>query len=150
MGSHVGADLRRQVAGRAGRLCEYSLIHEDDTFFGCQVDHVISEKHGGQTEAANLAYACAFCNRHKGADIGSISQRSGRLTALFNPRTDSWQDHFRLEDATIVPLTAVGEVTANILGFNSIDRILERSALIEAGRYPSREAIRRMGVRPEI
>ena len=89
MSKYVGADLRRLVAERAGRVCEYCLIHEDDTFFGCQVDHVISEKHGGKTEPGNLAYACAFCNRHKGTDIASISQRTGKLTALFNPRTDS-------------------------------------------------------------
>jgi hypothetical protein len=144
MGKYIGADLRRLVVERAERVCEYCLIHEDDTFFGCQVDHVISEKHGGKTEPGNLAYACAFCNRHKGTDIASISQRTERLTALFNPRTDSWQEHFRIEEATIVPLTEVGEVTVSLLGFNSFDRILERSALIEAGRYPSREALRRI------
>jgi hypothetical protein len=71
------------------------------------------------------------------------------LTPLFNPRTDSWQEHFRLEEATIVPLTEVGEVTISILGFDSIDRILERSALIEAGRYPSSEALRRIRSGPK-
>ena len=145
MNSYVDADLRRLVAERAQHLCEYCLIHEEDTFFGCQIDHVVSEKHRGKTEPGNLAYACAFCNRHKGTDIASVSQRTGRLTALFNPRTDSWQEHFRLEDATIVPLTEVGEVTANILGLDSIERILERNVLIEAGRYPRPEALRRGG-----
>ncbi len=43
-------------------LCEYCLIHEDDTFFGCEVDHIISQKHGGPTEPENLAYACLPCN----------------------------------------------------------------------------------------
>lgn len=112
------------MAERAERLCEYCLIHDDDTFFGCQVDHVISEKHGGKTDPLNLAYACAFCNRHKGADIASISRKTGRLTPLFNPRTDSWQTHFRLEDATIVPLTEVGEVTADILGTTADDEVI--------------------------
>ena len=32
---------------RAYHVCEYRLIHEDDTFWGCQVDHIISPKHGG-------------------------------------------------------------------------------------------------------
>ena len=31
----------------AAFLCEYCLIHEDDTVFGCEVDHIISTKHGG-------------------------------------------------------------------------------------------------------
>ena len=70
--SYVSAPLRRQVAERADALCEYCLIAETDTFFGCEVDHIISEKHGGATQLDNLAYACTFCNRHKGSDIGSI------------------------------------------------------------------------------
>lgn len=60
MGSYVSPELRRQVSERADHLCEYCLVHETDTFFGCQVDHIISEKHGGQTVLENLAYACAF------------------------------------------------------------------------------------------
>jgi hypothetical protein len=77
MSSYVSAALRRLVALRADFLCEYCLVHEDDTVFGCEVDHIISEKHGGATEAENLAYACAFCNRAKGSDIGSIVPGTG-------------------------------------------------------------------------
>ena len=44
--SYISAELRRQVAARASRRCEYCLIHEEDTFFGCHVDHIVSEKHG--------------------------------------------------------------------------------------------------------
>lgn len=95
MSSYISDDLRKQVAKRAEYLCEYCLIHEDDTHFGCQVDHIISVKHGGPTTAENLAYACAFCNRHKGSDIGSIVWETGELTRFFNPRTDRWADHFQ-------------------------------------------------------
>lgn len=55
--TYIPADLRRQVIERANGLCEYCLIHEDDTYFGCQVDHIISEKHYGPTEADNLVTA---------------------------------------------------------------------------------------------
>jgi hypothetical protein len=58
--TYISAELRRLVAARAEGLCEYCLIHEEDTFFGCEVDHIISEKHGGSTDAGNLAYACLF------------------------------------------------------------------------------------------
>jgi 5-methylcytosine-specific restriction endonuclease McrA len=53
--TYIPAETRRLVISRAGRRCEYCLIHEDDTYFGCEVDHVISEKHGGLTAAENLA-----------------------------------------------------------------------------------------------
>jgi HNH endonuclease len=83
------------VAARAGHRCEYCLIHADDTFFGCEVDHIISEKHGGATREDNLAYACLFCNRNKGSDIASILPETGELVRLFNPRLDRWGDHLR-------------------------------------------------------
>ena len=88
MSSYVSTLLRRRVAERAGFLCEYCLVAEADTFFGCEVDHIISEKHGGATEEDNLAYACAFCNRHKGSDIGSIEWKSGVFSPFYNPRQD--------------------------------------------------------------
>jgi len=86
--SYISAALRQLVATRADYLCEYCLIHEEDTFFGCEVDHIISEKHGGQTAEGNLAYACAFCNRSKGSDVGSIVHQTGLFARFFNPRTD--------------------------------------------------------------
>ncbi|MBN1442689.1 MAG: HNH endonuclease [Planctomycetes bacterium] len=147
MSEYIPAGLRRLVAERAEHICEYCLIAEDDTFLGCEVDHVISEKHGGRSEADNLAYACVFCNRHKGTDIASMSSDSGRIVPLFNPRTDFWREHFLLEHATIMAFTDTGEATVGLLGFNRIDRVLERSVLVEVGRYPSPAALRKIRAR---
>jgi hypothetical protein len=147
MSSYVSATLRRLVAERADFLCEYCLVHENDTVFGCEVDHIISEKHGGATDAENLAYACAFCNRAKGSDIGSIVLGVGRFVRFFNPRTDRWAEHFTLDGVTIVPLSDLGEVTTRILAFNNSDRLLERQTLQDVGRYPSVAAVVRMASR---
>jgi hypothetical protein len=138
--SYVSTTLRQQVVERANSLCEYCLIHEDDTYFGCQIDHIISEKHGGPTEADNLAYACSICNRNKGSDVGSLLWETGEFERFFNPRLDQWHGHFKLDDVTIIPLTNVGQVTARILDFNHVERLLERQELRELGRYPSPEA----------
>lgn len=135
MTSYVPVDLRRWVESRARGACEYCLIDESNTFLGCQVDHVISEKHGGETVSENLCIACTVCNRAKGSDIASLIG-NGTLVRLFNPRVDRWSDHFRLEEDTIVPLTQIGEVTATLLNFNDLERILERAELISKGRYP--------------
>jgi len=144
MSSYVSATLRRLVAERAAYLCEYCLLHEEDTFFGCEVDHIISEKHGGPTTAENLAYACAFCNRAKGSDVGSIVWRTGTFSRFFNPRTDGWAEHFALDDVMIMPLSDIGEVTVRILDINNPDRLLERQAEQALGRYPSAAAIMRI------
>ena len=97
--SYINVELRKLVASRAELLCEYCLIHEDDTFYGCQVDHIISEKHGGLTIADNLAYACTFCNRYKGSDVGSIVLPTGEFSRFFNPRIDSDCIYVRFETA---------------------------------------------------
>lgn len=139
---HVSAELRRLVASRADRLCEYCLLHSEDTFFGCEVDHILSEKHGGQTHEDNLAYACLFCNRHKGSDIASVVPGTRKLVRFFNPRTDRWCEYFRLDlnNLAIVPLTSIGEATARIFGFNESERLLERQALHRINRYPTSAA----------
>ncbi|WP_446011973.1 HNH endonuclease [Candidatus Electrothrix sp.] len=133
---YINPDLRQLVVERAEYLCEYCLIHEDDTYLGCEIDHIISLKHGGTSDADNLAYACAFCNRHKGSDVGSVLN-SEEFVPFYNPRRDRWAEHFRLDSYIIRPLTSIGEATAKILLFNTDERILERESLIDSGRYPS-------------
>lgn len=128
MARWINTELRQTVADRAKHLCEYCLIAEADTFYGCEVDHIISLKHGGSTEPDNLAYACAPCNRAKGTDVGSIAT-SGEFTRFFNPRTDLWSEHFRLDGAIIQPLTVIGEVTVRIFLFNDSARIHEREEI---------------------
>ena len=139
MARWISAELRQTVADRANQLCEYCLIAEADTFYGCQVDHIISLKHGGSSDLDNLAYACVLCNQAKGSDVGSISQ-TGEFSRFFNPRTDKWDEHFRLDGATIQALTQIGEVTARILGFNDSARLHEREEMIDLGIYPSKRA----------
>jgi hypothetical protein len=141
MARWISAELRQTIANRANFLCEYCLIADVDTFYGCEVDHIISLKHGGASDFDNLAYACALCNRAKGSDVGSVST-SGQFTRFFNPRTDRWAEHFRLDAAVIRPLTFVGEVTARILEFNDSARLHEREEMIRLGKYPSEAAAR--------
>jgi hypothetical protein len=124
------------VALRAELRCEYCRLDEEDTVFGCQVDHIISEKHGGLTALDNLAYACTFCNQHKGSDIASLAE-DGTLARLFNPRTDLWNAHFAVIGLLIQARTAVAEATIRLLGFNTPERLLEREALVKAGRFPN-------------
>ncbi len=86
--TYIPVALRELVRARAKSLCEYCLIREEDTYFGCQIDHILSEKHGGSTQESNLAYACSYCNRNKGSDIGSIVWEAQQFSRFFNPRVD--------------------------------------------------------------
>ncbi len=142
--SYVSAELRRLVAVRAEWICEYCLIADEDSYFGCAVDHIISEKHGGPTQADNLAYACVFCNQAKGSDIGSIHWVNRQFVRFYNPRTDLWAEHFLLSGSRIEGITPVGVVTARVLGFNSPERLLERQVLEKMQRFPRPAALSRM------
>jgi hypothetical protein len=136
--AHIPAALRREVVARARNRCEYCGIPDDATFVSHEVDHVIAERHGGKTVRENLAYSCFRCNRLKGTDLTSIDPQTGKITRLFNPRTDKWNRHFRLgdpESAVIEPISAIGRTTALFLRFNDNEWIALRAELQRQGRY---------------
>ena len=131
--SHIPSELRRQVYDRAGGRCEYCGVSEADTLLCHQVDHVIAEKHGGATEADNLALCCQQCNSRKGSDIASLDPESGLLVPLFHPRTDRWSEHFRFHDGWLLPQTPAVRATARLLRLNDPRRISERRCLLNPG-----------------
>lgn len=130
--TYVSAALRRLVCERANHACEYCLMPEIAVLVSHEIDHVIAEKHGGQTGEDNLALACTICNKYKGSDLASLDPSSGEIVRLYNPRGDHWLDHFRLEEGEIIPLTAIGRVTVRLLQMNRPERVEERRWLLQA------------------
>ena len=84
--TYISEALRRQVIERAGGCCEYCLIHQQDSLYTHEVDHVIAEKHRGETILENLCLSCLECNRAKGSDFGSFDPETEEITLLYNPR----------------------------------------------------------------
>lgn len=114
-------------------------MREEDVGFPLQVDHIISRKRGGLLTADNLACACVLCNRHKGTDVASIDVRTGRLVRLFDPRRDTWADHFRLDGPFIRLLSEVGAATVRLLRLNAVEWVAERRSFQRLGSYPAPE-----------
>ncbi len=141
MSNRIDSETRQIVASHANFVCEYYLVAEEDAYFRFQIEHIISRKHGGTLALENLALACIFCNRYKGSDIATLSSETGGLIGLYNPRTNSWAGHFRLDGVVIEPLTDIGEATVRILQMNHNDQILEREILSRRKRYLSEGAI---------
>ncbi len=96
--TYIPEALRRLVAEHAGRRCEYCRLHDDNTFFTHEVDHIYAEEHDGPTVEGNLCVACADCNRNKGSDICSLDPETGEVVALYHPRRNRWSEHFQLAD----------------------------------------------------
>jgi 5-methylcytosine-specific restriction endonuclease McrA len=134
--AHIPAELRRQVQARAGGHCEYCRAPAELGFHVHQLDHIIAQKHGGESVAENLAMSCIACNQFKGSDLSSIDPATKELVALFHPRQPAWRDHFELRGLFIIPKTGTGRVTVNLLQLNAPERIIEREWFIAAGAFP--------------
>ena len=139
MATRPPVELRRKVVERAGKCCEYCLIHQNLAASTHQVDHVTAEKHGGKTTLENLALSCTLCNRRKGSDLSSIDPETGAVVALFHPRCQRWLEHFKLDGSRIVGVTPEGRATAELFQLNSFERLVERAELTRAGGFPPKE-----------
>lgn len=128
--------LRTQVAERAGHCCEYCRLPERCTLLPFQVDHIIAEKHEGETSLENLAYACLHCNAFKGPNIAGRDYETGDIVRLFHPREDSWSDHFRWDGPVLIARTGVGRATIAVLKINLPYRVAVRASLILEGVFP--------------
>ncbi|MGE0376711.1 MAG: HNH endonuclease [Planctomycetaceae bacterium] len=111
------------------------MLDEGAACFRHEPDHVIAEKHGGETTAENLALACFACYRFKGSDIASLDPVSGELAPLFNPRVDRWSDHLTVAEGRIVGLTAVGRATEQLSRLNLPERVEVRTLLARVTRH---------------
>lgn len=134
--TYVPETLRQEVIERANHRCEYCLLHERDSIFSHEVDHIIPEKHRGETVSSNLCYACLECNRNKGSDFGSFDPETNEVALLYHPRHDKWSDHFALDNAQIIARSAIGRVTEFVLKLNAPKRLSNRKLLAKSGRYP--------------
>jgi hypothetical protein len=132
----VPESLKHFVARRAGRRCEYCLLHYQHSYLPHQIDHIVSRKHGGASDPPNLAYVCIRCNLWKGSDVASIDPATGQLVKLFHPRQHRWEDHFILRGAELEALTEQAAATIRLLKLNHPKRIEERRMLAEAGSNP--------------
>jgi hypothetical protein len=113
--------LYRTVAARARHRCEYCLAPEAVFNLAFELDHIVPQILGGVTVHTNLALACRSCNSHKGTAVQARDPHTKVPTPLFHPRTDDWDEHFRLDlrSGRIEGLTACGRATARRLAMNS-------------------------------
>ena len=124
---------RTAVAARAGGRCEDCRLPDDAVVAPFEVDHVRAKKHGGGDDAGNLAWSCFHCNSRKGPNPGGFDPATDRLTPLYDPRTQNWDDHFRWDGFGLIGLTPEGRTTVAVLELNAAGRVVQRELLAEAG-----------------
>jgi HNH endonuclease len=76
-------ELIRLVWKRARSTCEYCGLTQECSLIPFEIDHIIAQKHGGETIASNLALSCFYDNSFKGPNIAGIDPRTKEICALF-------------------------------------------------------------------
>ena len=121
------------VRQRAGHRCEYCRLAEEHSTLRFHVEHIVAKQHRGTDEPDNLALACPECNYQKGTNLTGIDPDTGKLTPLFHPRRDRWEEHFTRVGARIVGQTPQGRTTVWLLEINTGDRLRWREMLLRLG-----------------
>jgi len=68
-----------------------------------------------------------------------MDAQSGKEEALYNPRRDTWHEHFRWEGVYLVGLTATGRATIEALNMNRALILAIRREESILGRHPPPE-----------
>jgi len=134
--SDISQRLRAAVVLRAINRCEYCGLSQIGQEAAFHVDHVVPRAAGGATVADNLAFACVSCSLRKGAKQTAIDPELLTEVPIFNPRTQTWDDHFRWEDVRMEPLTSTGRATVNELAMNRPLILAIRREEAAQGRHP--------------
>jgi hypothetical protein len=115
---NIPASLRRLTIQRANYRCEYCKIAQAGQVATFHIDHIVPVVANGETTAENLALACVSCSLKKGARQEIKDVETDTKVLFFNPRQQSWQEHFRWDGVQIVGLTPVGRATIAALDLN--------------------------------
>jgi len=134
--SDISASLHAEVVLRAGHRCEYCLLSQAGQEATFHIDHIVPRANGGQTTTENLALACVSCSLRKWAKQTALDPESATEVPLFNPRMQSWGDHFRWEGERVVPLTPTGRATVAALAMNRPLILAIRREEAVRGRHP--------------
>ena len=128
--------LRTAVIRRAGERCEYCLLTSRFQVGGFELDHIHPLSGGGPTTLDNLAFACPVCNGCKLNHLEGLDSITGEAVPLFNPRAQSWHDHFQWSldsQFEIVAKTPCGRATIQRLALNDPEMVRLRTLYAELG-----------------
>lgn len=134
----VTAEQRRLVIARAKFCCEYCVSQVAFSAQSFSVEHTIPRYKMGKTILENLAFACQGCNGSKHIKTEGVDPVTQKREALFNPRTQSWSDHFAWNDdyTLMLGLTPIGRATIAELKLNRSGVVNLRRALFIIGEHP--------------
>ena len=134
----IPEEAKDRIRQRADFLCEYCHASEKWQYVNFTIEHIIPLAKNGTNALDNLALACFHCNRKKSDRTTATDSQLGTEVPLFNPRQDSWSNHFiwSADGLSVIGLTPVGRATVTALAINRKRAIDIRTADKAVGRHP--------------
>ena len=138
MAAYISKKRRRKVADRANHRCEYCQTAQLISGAQMHIEHIIPLTQGGKSDEQNLCLACAWCNSYKSTQTVAIDPLTQEEVSLYNPRTQTWSDHFRWQEngVEIIGLTPTGRATVAALNMNNEYILPARRQWTLAGWHP--------------
>lgn len=138
---YIALAMRQRVAVWARCRCSYCQTRVDVIGNALEIDHIRPLHAGGNSEEANLCLACSDCNQAKGTKTDASDPISGKVVPLFNPRAQTWCDHFQWsqDGGLIAGITPVGRATVAALNMNRDLIVKARRRWAKVGWHPPKE-----------
>jgi len=134
----IPRERRRRIAEEAQYRCGYCQTQEVVSGIPLTIEHITPKAKGGSDDNENVWLSCRLCNEKKGILLEALDPNTGETVPLFNPRTQTWSDHFAWSEdgSRILPKTAIGRATVDVLSLNDELRVHARAIWVKAGYHP--------------
>ena len=142
--AYIPPSTRARVREQSGDLCGYCHAPQRIVWGTLELDHLVPSSRGGSNAEVNLWTACSICNSFKSDHESVVDPETGQITPIFNPRIDSWNDHFRwdFDGARILGRTPTGRGTIQALQMNADHHVQLRELWVSVGWFPPEQDLR--------
>ena len=139
--ARVARRLRALVLADADGCCGYCRLSAEISGVPLEIEHLLPQALGGPTDRANLWAACRQCNVLKSDRVAAYDPATLMLVSLFNPRAQSWSEHFAWVEGgvRIAGQTPTGRATVVALNLNRPLLVRARERWVTVGWHPPEE-----------
>lgn len=136
--SYISEKLKNKIRRQAENRCGYCLTPQEIVSMIFEIEHLRPVADGGTDDEENLWLACRNCNGFKHAKTTAIDPMTERQVSIFNPRIQTWNEHFEFseEKTEIVGKTECGRATVVALRLNYEQAVIARKIWVSCGLYP--------------
>ena len=142
--TYIAVAIERRIREDAQNRCGYCLAPQHLVMARLEIDHIVPHSAFASRDPAvdaedNLWLACPICNGHKSDKTNYADPLTCQMVPLFNPRKQSWFQHFRWSEdgLRVIGLTTTGRATVAALNLDNDPRALVvRANWVAAGWHP--------------